>query len=184
MSTTDGGVQQGEQATAELPGRVARDGASKVDALLIYGVAHDDGGARELLGGASSAVHPEGKNIAREANATLQLDVLVLLQHLSLALGWEFRELCWKEVAIPENIWEALDSLLDACFQAGAVGGGGLLLAWLHCAVPDAPTALYQEPPLVAQDGWQATEPLESLYIIVADVPRIAKEARRCECDH
>ena len=78
-----------------------------------------------------SALHcpSSGKNIAHKADATMKLDVLVLLKHLSLALRGEFRELCWKGLAVLENIRQALESLLDACFQAMAVGGGGLLLA-------------------------------------------------------
>ena len=59
----------------------------------------------------------------------MKLDVLVLLEHLSLAIRGEFRELCWKGVAVLENIWQALEGLLDACFQAVAVGGGWFLLA-------------------------------------------------------
>ena len=42
--------RRGEQATAQLPGCVARDAASKIDALLIDGVTHDDDGARKFFG--------------------------------------------------------------------------------------------------------------------------------------
>ena len=173
----------GEDAAAEVPRRVARDAATHVNALLVHGVPHDRRGAEALARGRRRLRDPRAEHLAVEFHVAREINVLLLLHHLPLALSRKLRELGLDNLTAREDVRHAPPDLLKGRLQPEAVRGGRFLLHRLRGGRVYAPAPLDEEPFLISQSGGQTAEPFQDLHVVVADVPGVAQEAGGREGD-